>query len=221
MAAKFCAAGVFVSAKELMMNRAIFYRPNGRKTMWLAFGCAIAIHIGAIAMSAGRAEHNSLSCVLTEPEIEGTEGPSETQPPPIDIPIPDPPNISDADETFHDESPPPHRQLRSMRVAKIRPSNGPANRTASLHGVKALAISAPRPAYPYEARRRQITGYGVAVLDIDPVNGDVIGAAMSQSAGSPILDDSTLSALRRWRFKPGAPVRVRVPITFTLTGASY
>ena len=108
-----------------------------------------------------------------------------------------------------------------MPVARIRSSNGPTNRIASFHGVKALAISAPRPAYPYEARRRQITGYGVAILDIDPVNGDVIGAAMSQSTGSPILDDSTLSALRRWRFKPGTPVRVRVPITFTLTGASY
>ena len=203
------------------MNRAIFYRPNGRKTTWLAFGCAIAIHIGAIAMSAGRAAHNSLSGVITTTEIEGTEGASDTQPPPIDIPTPDPPNVANVDETFRDESPPPQRQTRLTPVARIRASNGPVNRMASFHGVKALAISAPRPAYPYQARQRQITGSGVAILDIDSASGDVIGVAMWQSTGSTILDDSTLSALGRWRFRPETPARVQVPITFTLTGASY
>jgi TonB family protein len=203
------------------MNDAIFYRPNGRKTTWLAFGCAVAIQIGAIAMSAGRTEHQSLACVFPPFEIEGTVGESDTQPPPVDIPTPDPPNVANVDETFRDESPLPQRQRRLTPVARIRPSNGPANRTASFHGVKALAISAPRPAYPYQARQRQITGSGVSVLDIDSASGDVIGVAMWKSTGSTILDDSTLSALRRWRFKPGTPARVQVPITFTLTGASY
>ena len=41
---------------------------------------------------------------------------------------------------------------------------------------------------------------------------------MEQSIGNPILDNSTVSAFRRWRFKPGTPPRVRIPITFVLTG---
>ena len=44
---------------------------------------------------------------------------------------------------------------------------------------------------------------------------------MEQSIGNPILDNSTVSAFRRWRFKPGTPVRVRIPITFVLTGTLY
>ena len=44
---------------------------------------------------------------------------------------------------------------------------------------------------------------------------------ITRSIGNPILDNSTVSALRRWRFKPGTPQRVRIPITFVLTGAQY
>jgi hypothetical protein len=36
---------------------------------------------------------------------------------------------------------------------------------------KALAIYAPRPQYPYEARRRRQIGAGLAILDVDPNTG--------------------------------------------------
>src|SRR6266536_1517779 len=45
--------------------------------------------------------------------------------------------------------------------------------------------------------------------------------AMSQSVGNPILDNAALSAFRQWRFRPGTVSKVRIPITFTITGASY
>jgi TonB family protein len=45
---------------------------------------------------------------------------------------------------------------------------------------------------------------------------------MAQSIGSPILDNATVSTFRRWRFRPGAAApKVKVPITYTMTGASY
>jgi outer membrane biosynthesis protein TonB len=44
---------------------------------------------------------------------------------------------------------------------------------------------------------------------------------MTQSCGNVILDNATLDALRRWRFKPGSALNVEVAITYTLTGASY
>ncbi|PYJ79337.1 MAG: hypothetical protein DME69_05200 [Verrucomicrobia bacterium] len=44
---------------------------------------------------------------------------------------------------------------------------------------------------------------------------------MTQSIGSPILDNAATSAFRQWRFKPGTVSKVKIPITFTMTGASY
>ena len=86
---------------------------------------------------------------------------------------------------------------------------------------KAFAISAPQPDYPYEARFRHITGSGVCVISVDVGSGSVTNATMAQSIGNPILDNSTVSAFRRWRFKPGTVSKVKVPITYTMTGVLY
>jgi TonB family protein len=86
---------------------------------------------------------------------------------------------------------------------------------------KAFAVAAPAPDYPYEARTRHITGSGVCVLTVDTGSGAVTDVTMAQSIGNPILDNSAISAFRRWRFKPGTVAKVRMPITFTMTGALY
>jgi protein TonB len=90
-----------------------------------------------------------------------------------------------------------------------------------LRSVKAMVAYAPRPVYPYEARRQRVTGAGVALLTVDQTLGTVTDVLMVQSCGNAILDNSTLDALRRWRFKPGSAARVQVPITYTLMGVSY
>jgi protein TonB len=87
--------------------------------------------------------------------------------------------------------------------------------------VKATVAYAPRPVYPYEARRQRVTGSGVALLAIDQTSGTVTDLLMAQSCGNAFLDNSTLDALRRWRFKPGSVNKVQVPITYTLMGVSY
>jgi periplasmic protein TonB len=86
---------------------------------------------------------------------------------------------------------------------------------------KALALYAPKPNYPYEARRSGTTGSGIAQLTVNSAAGNVVDVRMAQSTGSPILDNATVSAFRRWRFKPGVASNVNVPITYTLTGVSY
>jgi TonB family protein len=91
----------------------------------------------------------------------------------------------------------------------------------SISNAKALAISAPRPEYPYEARSRKITGSGICVVTVDSGSGSVSDATMAKSIGSPILDNSALSAFRRWKFKPGTVTKVKIPIVFTMSGASY
>ena len=98
---------------------------------------------------------------------------------------------------------------------------GTSGSPANFSSLKALALSAPRPEYPYEARRQRTTGSGIAALTIDPVSGNVTDVRMTQSTGSATLDNATINALRRWRFKSGAMTRVQVPITYTLTGASF
>jgi len=90
-----------------------------------------------------------------------------------------------------------------------------------MSSAKAVAVSAPRPEYPYEARRSKVTGSGVCVMTVDPGSGAVTSATMAQSTGSPILDNAATSAFRRWRFKPGTVSKVRTPITFTMSGAQY
>jgi protein TonB len=90
----------------------------------------------------------------------------------------------------------------------------------SISSAKALATYAPRPQYPYEARSRHITGSGVCVVDVDP-SGSVSSASMAQSIGNPILDNAATSAFRQWRFKAGSVSKVKIPITFTMTGAQY
>lgn len=196
------------------MNRAILYRRSNKRLVGIAFAVAIVIHVGAIALSANRPEPPSIVYIMPA-IVDVTVDPTDS-PPAVDISIPDPPTIPNLENDFRDEV---RAAVRATRLAPIaRPPN---NRPAWFSNVKPSALSAPRPDYPYEARRRHETGSGIATLTIDPVSGVVVDAEMEQSIGSAILDGSTLSALRRWRFKPGTARRVRVPITFTLMGASF
>ena len=90
-----------------------------------------------------------------------------------------------------------------------------------MSAVKVTALHAPRPDYPYEARRQHATGSGIAILNVDPATGYVVSVEMRQSTGNKLLDAATVSAFRRWRFKPGTVSIVRTPITFTLMGIQY
>ena len=85
----------------------------------------------------------------------------------------------------------------------------------------ALAVYAPRPTYPYEARAKREMGSGVVIVTIDPATGNVTTAVMAVSTGVQILDDAALSAFRQWRFRPGTVKKVRIPIHFTLSGVNY
>jgi len=125
---------------------------------------------------------------------------------------------------FHEESPPPKINRPTKPQGPIKaPQVGapkPAGTVSASQG-KAAAISAPRPEYPYEARSHHVTGSGVCVVTVDTASGSVTDATMAQSTGSPILDNSATSAFRRWRFKPNTVAKVKIPITYTMSGASY
>lgn len=66
---------------------------------------------------------------------------------------------------------------------------------------KALAIYAPAPAYPIEARARHFTGSGIVLLQVDPKTGYVIGAQMLKSTGHVMLDNASMVLTSRLRLE--------------------
>jgi protein TonB len=201
----------------------LLYRPPPRWQWWAAFGGAVAIHLTAVALAQ---KHEPPPVDLPDMPtavIEATLQPEEQPtPPPEDIPLPEPPPPPEIQPEFHEETTPPPRQPKTAPRAAIKaPQAAGHPGPMSMSSAKALATYAPRPQYPYEARSRHVTGSGVCVVTVDTAGGSVTEASMAQSTGNPILDNSAVSAFRQWRFKPGTVSKVRIPITFTMTGASY
>ena len=201
------------------MNPALVYRQHGRCIFWIAFMSALAMHLGAVALAKTKSPPATLEDFNPPGNVELVDT-AETEPalveesavpPPLEQIRPDQDNFQEANIT-----PPPVRAHR-----KTRPASLVRGTTASLRAVKAMVTYAPRPVYPYEARRQRVTGSGVALLTVDQRSGTVTDVLMAQSCGNAILDKSTLDSLRRWRFKPGSVSRVHVPITYTLMGVSY
>jgi TonB family C-terminal domain len=200
------------------MNAALLYRRRQPWMFWLAFACAAAIHVGAVVLAKNKSEKITLQDVTppgadvefvdTEPELA----------PPYETITPPPAEFSPDEQTFVEENRAPQtvRPRKKTRITFVT-----RGVPVWFSSVKASAMYAPRPIYPYEARRQRMTGSGSALLSVDPVVGNVTHVRITRSCGSVILDNATVDALRRWRFRPGSALSVEVPITYTLTGASY
>lgn len=201
------------------MNPAFLYRQKGRSIFWLAFFFALAIHFGAVVLAKTKSPSTKLQDVSPLSDVEVVDT-AEPEPALLEESIPPPPleQIHPDSDSFKEKNltPPPIRAHR-----KARPPSLLGGTSASLRSVKAMVAYAPRPVYPYEAHRQRVTGSGIALLTVDQTSGTVTDVRMAQSCGNVILDNSTVDALRRWRFKPGGVTQVEVPITYTLMGVSY
>ncbi|MFN2622955.1 MAG: energy transducer TonB [Chthoniobacterales bacterium] len=134
-------------------------------------------------------------------------------------PLPTPPVI---DQSFIEPTvTPPAVDPTSRFTPVVRPRTSTMPSSVRLSSAKVFAVSAPRPEYPYEARRQKITGEGIALFTIDPGSGNVVQVIMTKSTGNQFLDNAAITGFKRWRFKPGTVSSVTCPVTFTLTGASY
>ncbi len=208
----------------------LLYRPSPRWHVIAAFGAALGIHAMA-AVIAGIKNEEPPADLSQIPEavaeVTFEQASPEPTPPPEEMiepePVETPPEPTEVPE-FVEEKPTPQPKRDQTKpvapIARPKPAGVPAG-PMSMSAAKAVAVSAPRPEYPYEARRSKITGSGVCVMTVDTASGAVTSAEMASSCGNPILDNAATSAFRRWRFKPGTVSRVRTPITFTMTGASY
>jgi periplasmic protein TonB len=200
----------------------LLYSPPPPWYFWGAFGAALAIHLTAVALAQ---KHElavevppDIPTAVVEATLQATEEPT---PPPEDIPLPEPPPPPEIQPEYVEETTPPPKKPQAQKFTPIKaPQAAGRPGTLSISSAKALATYAPRPQYPYEARSRHVTGSGVCVVDVDP-SGSVSSASMASSIGNPILDNAATSAFRQWRFKPGSVSKVKIPITFTMTGAQY
>jgi TonB family protein len=203
--------------KGSTMNGALAYLPTRRWRFWIAFASAAAIHIGAVVL-ANKSEKTAIQDFRSlETDVEVIDTGPEQKPPEESLP-PALPQSSPDEETFLEETRTPRPVRPGNKTQVTRYTGG----TPTMFGsVKALVLYAPRPPYPYEARHQRMTGSGIALLTVDSAVGNVTSVRMTHSCGNVILDNATLEAFRRWRFKPGSALSVQVPITYTLTGASY
>jgi TonB family protein len=115
-------------------------------------------------------------------------------------------------------STPPERKARARKrvlpAVRREPVTSPTPTQMSLSSAQALAVTAPLPEYPYEAKHANATGSGICVVTVDTTSGKVTNAMMAQSTGNAVLDKVTTETFRRWRFKPGSVSQVRVPISY-------
>jgi periplasmic protein TonB len=81
---------------------------------------------------------------------------------------------------------------------------------------KLLALSSPRPDYPDALRAQHKGGTGMFLLHVDIDTGLVTSVDVRKSTGVPQLDEKSLAAFRRWKFKPHSVPKagVKIPITF-------
>jgi protein TonB len=203
------------------MAGALLYRPPPRWQVWAALGGALFLHLAAVGIAAIKREPSTidLSQIPTATVEAMLQPEDQPTPPPEDIPMPEPPPIPEVAPEFHEEKPPPPKTAQKPAGPVKAPQAGLAGNISS---AKTLALFHPKPPYPYEARARHQTGDGTCVLTVDTASGNVTDATMAQSTGSPVLDNAATSTFRTWRFQPGKVAnRVKVPITFTMSGVSF
>jgi protein TonB len=80
---------------------------------------------------------------------------------------------------------------------------------------RAAAVFAPKPDYPFKARKERWAGVGWYVMHIVQKTGLVTSVEITQSSGHKILDRAAVDAFKRWRFKPGIR-RAKCPETWSV-----
>jgi protein TonB len=105
-----------------------------------------------------------------------------------------------------------------------RTEGQPSARTAAAAAGAATALSAstrsaagqmPPPIYPAEARRKGQTGT-VLVEFMVGADGRVLSAFPREPSPWPLLNNEAVRTVRRWKFPPGAVMKLQRPIVFQL-----
>jgi TonB family protein len=204
------------------MTKAMLYQSRAKSRFAAALAGAIAVHVAAFSFAVDGPHPASAPGPTAEPPEIVFEPGEPVLDPPIEptAPLPTPPPTEQSVPELASTPVPVRKQVRQVRP-RVRPRSSAPPSSTALATAKVFALSAPRPEYPYEARRQKITGDGIVLMNVDPATGSVTSASMSKSTGNVFLDNAAIAGFKRWRFRPGTVSTVTCPVTFTLTGASY
>jgi TonB family protein len=132
------------------------------------------------------------------------------------------PTVEITQEPVEEGTPsPPPQPKRSKIAPRKAPQAASTSEITSYASAKAFATFTPLPKYPARVRSNSITGIGVCIVLVDRASGRVTGASMEQSTGDSTLDKSAVNAFQKWRFEPGTVSKVRIPVEFSMLGASH
>ncbi len=135
-------------------------------------------------------------------------------PTPVPTPIPTPKPIPTP-------SPTPVPMPKAVSAPTPTPSPTPEKKSASVKVTKARPRRSPQPEYPSEAKQKHQEGVVRLTASIDS-EGRVTDVEITQSSGTPSLDEAARQALKRWEFEParqdgaGVASRITIPIRFRL-----
>lgn len=76
-------------------------------------------------------------------------------------------------------------------------------------------LARTKPLYPLSSRKKGESGTVVLLVRLDG-QGHVQELSVRSSSGYPALDQSALRAVRAWKFRPGGPGFLLVPVVFRL-----
>ena len=118
--------------------------------------------------------------------------------------------------------------LKIAVVSLIALQVGASFTRAQRHGVDPLVttgtppglIKKVEPAYPMGFVIHGAKGRGVYRLTINPKSGLVDELKIVKSTGYRELNELAAKALLQWRFKPGTPSPVEVPVEFAIQGGN-
>src|SRR5262245_46513854 len=103
------------------MNGALIYRPSNRKLVWLAFWCAITIHVGAIAVAGSKSKPAPPGPIAGIEDVVGEDVPPSA-PEETDALPPEQPAIVEQD--FYEEKTTPIHPRKKMPTAPVRATAG-------------------------------------------------------------------------------------------------
>src|SRR5262249_3372012 len=148
-----------------------------------------------------------------KPSIEISAGTPSEKPAPIVKQTPHPKTLATPIATVEKKTP-VRPTIMQPEAPELKAPESTSATPITLSALKAVAIRAPLPDYPYQAKNAHITGSGGCVLLIDTATGRVTSPTMGQSTANEILDKVTTNSFGRWPFKPGTLSQVQVPITY-------
>ncbi len=136
--------------------------------------------------------------------------PAPTKPRPVPRPSNKPPTHSNAPTSTTGGS------TTGRTEARGKLGNGGQNGGSGMSDAKRLSGGRmPSPSYPAAARANGQTGTIIVEFVVDE-NGRVISAYAKSASPWPLLNDSAINAVRRWKFPPGKVTKYTRPIVFKL-----